>query len=328
MKRLGVTILKQPIRLTAALGLVLAVLAWDAKPHHQQWHQLGVPHNVDQVTSIPLSFDQYTFINPREGCEQRDDCDLVSVDFRKEDYELPSLYRGDVTVRGTSFLAGVQTTSPRALEKYSFVQFIQGCMWSSELGKDGKVKRRFNVTRNGGHLNRRSLMLHPNWTVDSNDDEPVYHSYKDLNNRHFLLQWTDPRPDWIPDRQGHLYGERRPTTSYGFITDRPGPAMLAPARKVRTDRGSIKRIPQTAKNSALQFKTCLYKTSDVLPLTRGDLAEFQKPIVCYSWSQSYVFDHKRQKFTSPPVPNSECLRPLSDEEARVQKGLYDAPIAR
>jgi hypothetical protein len=50
------------------------------------------------------------------------------------------------------------------------------------------------------------------------------------------------------------------------------------------------------KNAALEFKTCLFKASDVPAETRRDDVNFAKPITCFRWENVYVYDFDKQKF--------------------------------
>jgi hypothetical protein len=50
------------------------------------------------------------------------------------------------------------------------------------------------------------------------------------------------------------------------------------------------------KNAALEFKTCIYKASDVPTKTRRDNIDFAKPISCFEWQNVYVYDFDQGKF--------------------------------
>ena len=50
------------------------------------------------------------------------------------------------------------------------------------------------------------------------------------------------------------------------------------------------------KNAALQFKTCIYKASDVPTATRRDNIKFAKPITCFEWQNVYVYDFDKARF--------------------------------
>jgi hypothetical protein len=281
------------------------------------------------VRTFPLRIASHVFTNPLDGCVQRDDCDLVGARFQVQDYEV---YDDDdennkqaVLVFGTGFLAGIETTHVAALRKYSIVQFIRGCMWNSWIDGAGNLQTAFRIIRSGGHLGTRTLMVHREWTVDTNDDVPAYHADKSTGDQHYLMQWSNPPPAWIPDRQQNLLGERQPTVPFGFITDYPGPGVVRPEQTVVRVDGSTVRIPQEAQNSSLEFKTCVYKTTDVPATTTGSPDEFQKPIVCYQWHQSFVYNHTTSEMEMPPTLHSQCSRPFTEQEQHVQTLLQETP---
>jgi hypothetical protein len=50
------------------------------------------------------------------------------------------------------------------------------------------------------------------------------------------------------------------------------------------------------KNASLEFKTCIYKASDVPRKTRRDDISFAKPITCFEWQDVYVYDFDKGRF--------------------------------
>jgi hypothetical protein len=50
------------------------------------------------------------------------------------------------------------------------------------------------------------------------------------------------------------------------------------------------------KNVSLEFKTCIYKASDVPAETRRDNTDFAKPINCFGWQNVYVYDFDNGRF--------------------------------
>jgi hypothetical protein len=305
-------------KICALLVLALTALVLTADAHHAPSHAIGIPRLVNNFSILVLRVEQFTFTNPREGCEQRNDCDLESIKFFIEDYEIPS--DGDLTstIRGTGFLAGIKTKTVDTLRKYSIVQFLRGCSWVSQESSDGSVNNYFGVVRNGGHLGERTLFVHREWMVDTNDNVTAYHATGGESDTHFFLQWSNPEPTWIPDRQANLLGEIPATVPFGFITDHPGPAVYRPARQIIRDDGKLIDILAEAQNMSLQFKTCVYKTADVPTTTDGSMRGLGKPIVCHTWQQSFVYNHQLNKFESPPAPHAECSRPFTKDEQRAQ----------
>jgi hypothetical protein len=55
------------------------------------------------------------------------------------------------------------------------------------------------------------------------------------------------------------------------------------------------------KNAALEFKTCIYKATDVPRETRRDDIAFARPITCFEWQNIYVYDFAQGKFQTQLV---------------------------
>lgn len=302
--------------ITLLVAGVCVCVSGRALAHHASWHAVGVTHERYGLPVVPLRIVEKRIVIPREGCAERDDCDLKEVVFFEEDDELPPDPRlpGDFLARSTAFLAGIETTSVAALERYVFVQFIRGCMWSSVKHPDGSMTTRFNVVRE--HLGRRTHFVHREWTVDSMDREPVYSAEGESGSRHFYLQWLPSRPAWVPDRQGKLFGEETPTVPFGFVTDFPTP--LATFRSLDPNTKIGPNISGVAVNRSLELRMCLYRSADVPRTTDGGTRGFGTPIVCHTWRSAHVFDHERGVFTSPEGIHGECARPLNTEEEGIE----------
>src|SRR5581483_269557 len=86
------------------------------------------------------------------------------------------------------------------------------------------------------------------------------------------------------------YGEQKPGRPVVYLTDYPAGAFV-------TATG--------VKNSALDFRTCIYKSRDDI--------HFARPLGCFEWQNVYVYDFAQGKFSTewsgfpaaPPPP----LRP-------------------
>jgi hypothetical protein len=252
------------------------------------------------------------YIQSKEKCIKFDSCDLKQIIFRTNDGSLKRESKDDLDMYWTKMYASYVTSSLAEIEKYAFVQFIRGCVFTSVMLPGGKVETLFNVVRVHGDVPEgKMLFRHPDWVVDSNDEDPVYSSDTSISdNRHFLYQWTLPHGAWNPDlAQGNLYGEKQVTFPQLYVTDRPTSAVLF-------SDGS-------AQNSSLEFRVCLYKTADIPKNGAGSDIDFAQPIKCFEWEQSYVYDHLSQSWTRPHGVVEECRRPLSEEEASVAKTLRD-----
>lgn len=252
------------------------------------------------------------YVQSAEECAKFDSCDLKQIIFRTKDGTLKRDNSADLDMYWTKMYASYVTSTIAEIEKYAFVQFIRGCVFSSARLPDGKLDTYFGVVR--PHMDvPEGLMLfqHLDWVVDSNDEDPVYSSdASSSDDRHFLYQWTVPHGAWDPDLvQGNLYGEKKPTFPQLYVTDLPASAVLFPDGR--------------AQNSSLEFRMCLYKTADIPKKAAGSNVDFAQPIKCFEWEQSYVYDHEAKSWTRPRGVVPECQRPLSEEEATAAKILSE-----
>ena len=257
--------------------------------------------------TISLGTGGQTFENTKEECAKNDTCDLKQIFFRKEDYFMPAdtAELSDPIIYGTKMIAGYITHDVEQLTNYLFVQFNRGCMWYSHLDEAKQhIVTEFGIVREYLGV-RKTQNVFPEWVVDTNDNDPAATS-GEVGNRHFLLQWSEKVPLGIPNVQGNLFGEKRPTIPFGYITDMPGPAVYAPG------------IGQ-ARNMSLEFKTCLFKTKDVSLVTNGHDVDVTRAVFCINWESKFVYDHKQQKFETPKGIHQECGREWTVREKFVRE---------
>lgn len=88
-----------------------------------------------------------------------------------------------------------------------------------------------------------------------------------------------------------LYGEQKPKLPQLYIVDHPGSAFY---------------INNRAKNISLQFRTCIYRTKDVPKNVSYNNAKFAKPIHCFEWRSSFVYNHYTEQFESPSYIVPAC----------------------
>lgn len=262
-------------------------------------------------TKTATSFThEEVYVQSPEECAKFDSCDLKQIIFRTNDGSLKRDNSADLDMYWTKMYASYVTKTLADIENYAFVQFIRGCVFSSEVLPDGTVATYFNVIRT--HIDvpdGKMLFRHSDWVIDSNDEDPVYSS--DLSysaDRHFFAQWTTPHGAWDPDLvQGNLYGEKRPAFPQVYVTDLPSPAV---------------RFPDgVAQNASLEFRICLYKTADIPRRAMGSNIDFAQPIKCFEWNESFVYDHGAQSWERPIGVVAECRRPLTENEAAAAKAL-------
>jgi hypothetical protein len=132
-------------------------------------------------------------------------------------------------------------------------------------------------------------------------------------NRHFNYAWADI-PGTMPDRPRHVFGTETPRYPELYITDIPYPA-------VTYDLG---QRHERSYNSSFFFKVCIYKEKDVpRALTDSDL-DFAKPLACFNWSNSYIWDASRHTFVSSPKVASIC----KDAQAVLTADMMSLPPAQ
>jgi len=229
-----------------------------------------------------LNHKEDTFINI--DCKKNRTCDLKKVEYFVEDY---SVGIGSDYNYGTRFFARYETESIRNLQKYVFVPFFKGCLFSSKM-VDGKIDTYQDVTypRDDGHV----MFRFPNWTVDSYNFDPVYSAMAGGSRFHYYL-WNTV-PDSFDKGTEKVYGREKPVTPHLYIVDHPGSAFYSNG---------------VAHNISLQFKTCIYKTRDVPKSVSYDNTNFAKPISCYEWSSSFVYNHSTKEFKNHPNISDACF---------------------
>jgi hypothetical protein len=114
--------------------------------------------------------------------------------------------------------------------------------------------------------------------IDSQDTDPAYNSDPEYG-RFYLLRWN--KPGSYDHRTQKYFGAEKPRKPVLYMTDYPAGAFV-------TATG--------ARNVALDFKTCIYKSSDVPVETQREDIHFAKPITCLAWQSLYVYDFEKGTF--------------------------------
>jgi hypothetical protein len=194
---------------------------------------------------------------------------------------------------GTRMFAKYETASLDQLEDYAIVQFTRGCQFNKSM-VDGKIVYYDNILRY--LFNGLVKYKFADWVIDSEDDYPMYgDTPEDFDyeggkvTRHGFYTWN--RHDNF-DQDGEVfYYKEQPKTPYLYTDGHPGTAFYQ---------------NRMAKNVSLEFKTCLYKTKDI-PL-RGSAKDlnFAKPIQCFNWSSSFIYDFSTKEFSRPIGLDPHC----------------------
>jgi len=227
----------------------------------------AVAANAEEGDVIFWDNNSVVFYNDNT-CAGDNTCDLKKVGMWFARYRVE--VEGDYNY-GTSMMAFYETDSVETLEKYGFVQFIRGCMFSSYKGIDNSVIKTQDVSK--AQFDTNVMFYFPNWVIDSDIKDPLYASYPG-HSRLYYGQWMD-------NGVRNIYGRKKPTTPELFITDHPGSGFM---------------MSGIAHNASNEFRICLYKIKDVPRETAQDNIDFAKPIKCFTWNSIFVYDHEKGIF--------------------------------
>jgi hypothetical protein len=214
------------------------------------------------------------FLNP--DCQSTHTCDLKRFTLTTSVYEVWFSDDPNYPTYGNGVIMEYETASVEALEKYAIVQFIKGCVFHSSKNAEGKITR--NLSYVVPSFGENIPLCFPQWVIDSQDTDPTYNSDPEYG-RFYLLRWN--KPDSYDQQTQKYYGNDKPKIPVVYMTDHPAGAFV-------TGTG--------VKDVALEFKTCIYKASDVPKETRRDNINFAKPLTCFDWQDVYVYDFAKQKF--------------------------------
>ncbi len=234
---------------------------------------------------------------PNRNCEKTGTCDLKRVLFITEDYRVGKEGAPDAHY-GTKFYALYETTTPAALEKYVFVQFARGCMFSSYRDpKTGAVVVNHDIVlKNFGEY---IIWRIPNWIIDAPRADPVYFTAEGFP-RHFFYAWQKDTFS-VPDDDSKLefYGILKDERSKSLATQPRLFVMDAPSQAFVTDSGR-------AHNTALEYKMCLFRAGDVPQKATRKSRDLGTPIQCGNWQSTFVYNHDLKKFESPQNTVLQC----------------------
>jgi hypothetical protein len=229
---------------------------------------------------ITISRTETTFLN--SNCARTNTCSLKKVHFVADQYQIRV---GADLNYGTRMVADYRTAASGDLKDYAFVQFIRGCQFESQE-INHKIVYSSSITRE--LFDKMVTFRSPNWIIDSIDSDPMYNSLPNNTEfpRHVLYRYMD-------HGQVKFYGNQIPTDPTLFVRDLPGQSFA-----------ELK--DNWAQNTSLEFKTCMYKTKDIPLRTTPENLNFARPITCFSWHSSYVFNHKTKKFGSSKEIHPYC----------------------
>lgn len=179
------------------------------------------------------------------------------------------------------------------VKDYGIVQWIRGCQYSSTF--DGKnVHKIINISRH--YFSSMIDFKHAKWSIDSDNDDPVYANWKD--DRHGLLRWNNNPASLDPGTATYVFNAEPPHPKV-FATDLPGSFTTS-----INGNGKLE-----AKNSSLEFETCLFKMED-LPLTSnpdGSGINKSDAVSCLKWESKFVYDFQKKNYKMDGPIDPFCL---------------------
>lgn len=240
-------------------------------------------------------FDQkLTEVFTNKKCHLTDSCDLkeVKMKFTKVEVEVTGYSTSNWLTKVT---ASYKTSSLDKLKDYVFVTFIKGCVFSSRVDdKTGKIEKYYGDKTH--QFGKRETFKFRDWNIVSMDSDPAYNSQESYS-RHYNYKW-----DKI------IIGlDRKKITYQMYYSDRK---PLIPSLYVQNVAGGTafyNNVRGSAKNISLKLRMCIYKSKDVPTKTVAKNINFAKPIYCYDWDSSYIFDFDFEEFESKTEIDPFCL---------------------
>jgi hypothetical protein len=245
---------------------VIALTLLAARAAHGHFTAKGHVHTIAERKEV--------FSNP--DCQLTGSCDLKRFTVTKVEYEV---WFSDDPINptyGNGVIIEYETESVAALENYAVVQFKKGCVFHSSRNGAGKVDR--NISDVVPSFGETIPFCFRHWVIDSQDSDPAYNSDPDYG-RHYLLRWN--KPGSYDNRTQKFYGAQKPRRPILYMTDYPAGAFV-------TGTG--------VRNVSLEFKTCIYKASEVPAETSRDDIHFARPLACFDWQNVYVYDFAKASF--------------------------------
>jgi hypothetical protein len=211
-------------------------------------------------------------------------------EFKVQHYRVRSNFKGSYSY-STSATMSFQTHKIDQLEDYAIVQFIKGCQYNSFV-ENGVVKKLLGISRE--YFDNYRKFKHSKWMIDSIDKDPMYNNMQP-EHRHGAYRWNNT-PGRYTEEGEHYLLHARALHPEIYVSDLPGMAFASPEFN-------------EAKNISLKIKSCLYKTEDLPLEVQPDEINFAKPISCFDWQSSHIYNHQKGKYESNNRIDSFCLEP-------------------
>jgi len=188
----------------------------------------------------------------------------------------------------TKMVAEIKVKDPKDLKDYGIVQFNRGCIFNSDTS--GNLY--FSMVKNFFGDDQK-LHVHKDWVIDSIDEDPLYWSSTEPKGRLSKYRLNDPMISARDVKPIYMSSHSNKTTSY--VRDMPTGASFY------EDKEYV--------NTSLEFKTCLYKISD-LPSKISPTGEeiIGKELKCFNWKSIYIYDADKKSFQMQKTIHPFCLK--------------------
>lgn len=247
------------------------------------------------AATVVLEQKKLTHVSSPSTCAATDSCSLKEFSVIVEKKKTTTS-AGDVSYTTDARLI-YRTDNVARIQDYAIVQYIRGCQYSS-TSVQGVVHRQLDVSRH--YMTGMVTFQHRDWSIDSDNPDPVYTAWN--GNRFGLLRWNRQASSYNPETATFM-AKATPPHPVVFATDMPG--------SFSTTKNWQGRLQ--AKNSSLEFLTCLFKTRD-LPATSdagGKGIDRNKALACHTWDSKFVYDFQTHRFKMDGPIEPFCLAELA-----------------
>lgn len=194
-----------------------------------------------------------------------------------------------------------ETAERNQLEDFVFVQFIRGCIFTQEIRADGSLSERRDHVRD--HFGAVVTFTHLEWTVDSVDSDPMYWNEEDpLKSRHARMRYAPEGTSFLTDSRVNF---SRSTRAFDPSVRATMSSPSLWARDIPT-AASFDPEFETVTNTALEFRTCVYRSIDVPRVAEPGQTSFGEPLHCFEWKHVWVYRPEARSFSRSADINTVC----------------------
>ncbi len=250
-----------------------------------------------------------SFIN--KDCSVTNSCDLKSFSITIfKDFETDTTISSTPIHYATTFLEGkYEVTSKDVIKKYAVVQYIKGCIYEKNQKDDEPETIRKSGTRRD-FFGKKINFRHEDLVIDSFDDDPIYASYSEQNDRHGLykvkrdetisLLFTE-----IDDNDEYLFFSPEIIKPIIHFSDMPTGSRYS--ENLISHGTHAGKTSKTTKIASMIFETCLFKTQDVPRNLGPSDTDRSKAISCLSWENSHQLKKDKSGFEKRDDIDPNCL---------------------